>query len=182
MLAHDDPLTRLQVQRDDVAGRVAAERDLTGRLRLEHQQRHPAEHAALESLAQRVQADLELRVLPQQHVVLEVNGHLPIEGHVQDRDELAFEPVGDPGSCSLLDLSRKDLGGGRHLLSPFGDVVRQPQAAALDFAEGRYRAWPPVGKGAGAPPGRTHAALAGTTAGARAAGPRLVEIHDDQRR
>ena len=115
MLAHDDPLTRLEMQRDDVTGRVAAERDLAGRLRLEHQQRHAAEHAALEPLAQRMQADLELRVLPQQHVVLEVHRHLPVERHVQDRDELAFEPVGHSGGCPLRDLGGKDLGGGRHL-------------------------------------------------------------------
>ena len=36
VLAHDDPLPRLQMQRDDVTGRVAAEGDLTRRLRLEH--------------------------------------------------------------------------------------------------------------------------------------------------
>src|SRR5271154_5871802 len=39
VLAHDDPLTRLEVERDDVAGRVAAEGDLARRLDLEHEQR-----------------------------------------------------------------------------------------------------------------------------------------------
>ena len=51
VLAHDDALPRLQMQRDDVTGRVAAEGDLARRLRLEQEQRHPAEHAALEALA-----------------------------------------------------------------------------------------------------------------------------------
>ncbi len=139
MLAHDDAVARLEMERDDVTGRVAAERDLPGRLGLEHQQRHPAEHAALESLAERMQADLELRVLPQQHVVLEVDRHPAVERHVEHRDQLALEPVCHSGRGSLRDLGREDLGCGRHWCSPIGDVIRQPQAAALDFAHGRYR-------------------------------------------
>ena len=89
-----------QVQRDDVTGGVAAEGDLAGRLGLEQQQRHAAEHAALEALLERVQADLHARVLPQQHVVLEVDRHLAVERHVQDGHELALEPVAaGPGPC-----------------------------------------------------------------------------------
>ena len=79
--------------RGDVARRVAAERDLARRLRLEQQQRHATERAPLQPLLQRVQADLHLRVLPQQHVMLEVHRHLAVERHVQDRNELALEPV-----------------------------------------------------------------------------------------
>ncbi len=128
VLAHDDALPRLQMQRDDVTGRVAAERDLPGRLRLEHQQRHPSEHAALESLAERMQTDLHLRVLPQQHVVLEVDRHLPVERHVQHRDELAFEPVVHAWCGALLDLGRKYLGGGRHVALSIRE--RGPAAAS----------------------------------------------------
>ena len=150
VLAHDDSLPRLKVERDDVTGRVAAEGDLARRLRLEHQQRHAAEHAALETLAQRMQADLQLRVFPQQHVVLEVHRHLPVEGHVQDRDELAFEAVVHAGRVPLLDLGRKDLGGGRHGALSVRDVVRQPRAAALDSVVDRYRARPARGQADGA--------------------------------
>ena len=182
VLAHDDPLTRLQMQRDDVAGRVAAEGDLAGRLRLEHEQRHPAEHAALESLAERMQADLELRVLPQQHVMLEVDRHLPVERHVQHRDELAFEPVGHAGCGALRDLGRKDLGGGRHVLFSIRDVDRQPQAAALDFAPGRYRARPAAGKSSVTPvPARCRRWLRTPPSGTVTV-PDRVEIAEDQRR
>ena len=114
VLAHDDSLARLKVERDDVAGSVPAERDLARRLGLEHQQGQAAEHAPLQTLAQRVQADLHLGVFPQQHVVLEIHRHLPVEGHVEDRDELAFEAVFHAGREPLLDLRGKDLGGRRH--------------------------------------------------------------------
>src|ERR1700733_8324063 len=90
VLADHDALPGLEVERDNVTRRIAAERDLAGRLDLQHQERHPAEYAALEALAQGMQADLELRVFPQQYVVLEVDRHLAVERHVQDRDELAF--------------------------------------------------------------------------------------------
>ena len=63
------------------------------RLRFEQQQRHAAERAPLEALLQRVQADLHLRVLPQQHVMLEIDRDLAVERHVQDRDQLALQPV-----------------------------------------------------------------------------------------
>ena len=79
-------------------GRVAAERELASGLRLEQQQRHAAEHAPLEALLERVQADLHARVLPQQHVVLEVHGHVAVERHVEDRDQLALEPIVEPGA------------------------------------------------------------------------------------
>ena len=114
MLADDDALAPLEVQRHDVPRRVTAERDLARRLRLEQQQRHAAEHAALEALLERMQADLQVGVLPQQHVVLEVHRHLAVERHVQDGHELALEPVVDAGRGALRDLRRKDLGGRRH--------------------------------------------------------------------
>src|SRR5581483_10015978 len=47
MLARHDPLAALKVKSDDVSQYVAAEGDLARRLRLEQQQRHPAEHATL---------------------------------------------------------------------------------------------------------------------------------------
>ena len=50
VLAHDDAVAGREVQRGDVPGRVAAEGHLAGRLRLEQQQRHPAEGPALEAL------------------------------------------------------------------------------------------------------------------------------------
>ena len=79
MLAEHHALTGLEVQRHDVTGRVAAERELAARLRLEQQQRHAAEDPPLEPLLEGVQADLEGGVLPQQHMVLEVDGHVSVE-------------------------------------------------------------------------------------------------------
>src|SRR5580704_3142365 len=114
VLAHDDSLARLKVERDDVAGSVPAERDLARRLRLEHQQRQAAEHAPLQTLAQRVQPDLHLGVLPQERVVLELDRDLAVEGHVEDRDELAFEAIFHARRDPVLDLRGKDLGGRRH--------------------------------------------------------------------
>ena len=101
-------------------GRVAAERELAGGLRLEQQQRHPAEHAPLEALLERVQPDLELGVLPQQHVVLEVHGHVAVELHVQRGDQLALEAIGQTRSRALGDLSGQDLRCCRHGLSCSG--------------------------------------------------------------
>ena len=66
---------------------------LARRLCLEQQQRHATEDPPLQPLLQRVQADLHARVLPQQHVVLEVDRHLPIQRHVQ-RPEPARPRVG----------------------------------------------------------------------------------------
>ena len=117
MLADDDPLAGLEVDRGDVARGVTAERDLARRLRLDQQQRHTAEHAPLEALLQRMQADLHLRVLPQQHVMLEVDRDLPVERHVQHRHELSLEPVLHPRRGALGDLGRKDSWCGRHALS-----------------------------------------------------------------
>ncbi len=114
MLAHDDPLTWLQMQRGDVARCVAAERNFSRRLCLEHQQWHPAENPALEALLQRMHPDLHLRVLPQQDVMLEVHRHLAVERHVQHRDELSLKPVIEPGRGALGDLSRENLRCGRH--------------------------------------------------------------------
>ena len=127
MLAYDDPLAGRQVQRSDVPGGVTAEGELTRRLGLEQQQRHPAEHAPLEPLFQGMQPDLEVRVLPQQDVMLEVDGHLTVERHVQDRDQLALEPVAEARGCPLGDLGREDLGGGRH--GPVSPLVAVPGAA-----------------------------------------------------
>ena len=119
VLADHDPVAGLEVQRGDVAGRITAERDLARGLRLEQQQRHPAERTPLQALLERVQADLHARVLPQQHVVLEVHRHLAVERHVQDGHELALEPVVDAWRRALRDLGREDLRGCRHRrLSP----------------------------------------------------------------
>ena len=82
----------------------------------EQQQRHAAERPALEALLERMQADLHLRVLPQQHVVLEIDGNLPVEHHVQHRHELALEPVADPGCGALGICVGRIFGGGRHLV------------------------------------------------------------------
>jgi hypothetical protein len=65
-----------------------------------------------------MQAELHIRVLPEQHVVLEVDGHATVERHVEHRDELALEPVPETGSGSLGDLGGQDLWRGGHLLSP----------------------------------------------------------------
>ncbi len=123
---------------------VAAERDLAARLGLQQQQRHPAEDPALETLLQRMQPDLHRRVLPQQHVMLEVDRYLSVERHVQHRHELALESVGDARGTTLGDLRRKDLRGGRHAVLHsvrFGDaaptaiVRRRSRARATDRAD-----------------------------------------------
>jgi hypothetical protein len=117
MLTDHDPVARLQMQGGDVTRGVTAERDLTRRLRLDQQQRQAAEHAALEALLERMQADLHVRVLPQENVVLEVDRDLPIERHVQHRNELALQPVAQTRRPPLRDLSRQDGWGCRHRLS-----------------------------------------------------------------
>ena len=73
--------------------RVAAKGDLPGRLGFDQEQRQAAEAPALETLLERMQADLHGRVLPQEHVVLEVHRHRPVQGHVQDGDQLALEAI-----------------------------------------------------------------------------------------
>src|SRR6185437_1350333 len=98
VLAYDDPVAGREVQRGDVPGRIAAEGDLAGGLGFEQQQRHSAEGTALEALLERVQADLELWVLPQQHVVLEVDRDIAVERHVEHGHQLALEAVAQAGS------------------------------------------------------------------------------------
>ena len=114
MLAHDDPLAGLKVQRRDVPGRIPAEGDLTSRLRLDQQQRHPAEHAPFQALLQWVQTDLQVGVLPQQDVMFEVDRDLTVQCHVQNRHELALEAVAQPWRGALSDRGGEDLRGGRH--------------------------------------------------------------------
>ena len=58
----------------------------------------PAEDPALESLLERMQADLHVRVLPQQDVVLEVDRDLTVQRHVQHRNQLTLEAVAQPGA------------------------------------------------------------------------------------
>src|SRR6185437_9569438 len=130
VLAYDDPVSGREVQRGDVPGRIAAEGDLAVGLGLEQQQRHPAEGTALEALLERVQADLELRVLPQQDVVLEVDGDIAVERHVEHGDQLALEAVAQAGSAALADLGGKDGWCGRHRLSWVGDGQASSRAPA----------------------------------------------------
>ncbi len=114
MLAHLDPLPGLKVQGHHVPRSVTAEGDLAAGLDLQQQQRHAGERTPDQALAQRMQADLEVRVLPEQHVVLEVHRHAAVQGHVQDGHELTLEPVADSGGGPLRDLGGQDLGCRRH--------------------------------------------------------------------
>ena len=98
---------------------ISAEGDLPRRLRLEHQQRHAPEHPALEALLERMQPDLHVRVLPQQHVVLEVHRRRPIERHVQDRDELALESIPSPGAVPSVIWVGRICGAVGMVSSPF---------------------------------------------------------------
>ena len=138
VLAHHDPVAGRQVQGGDMTGCVAAEGDLARGLSLDQEQRHAAERAALEALLERVQADLHGRVLPEQHVVLEVHRHLAVEGHVQHGHELALEAIVQPGRGALRDRGGKDGWGRRHLV-----LLKLTIGAALPATPGspagRYR-------------------------------------------
>ena len=72
MLAHVHFFAGLQRKRDHFAGRVARESDMAGSLRLHHDERQPREHA-LPSGSKRHGGDVQLRILPQQNVVREVD-------------------------------------------------------------------------------------------------------------
>ena len=135
VLAHDDPVARRQMQGGDMAGSVAAEGDLPGRLGLDQQQRHTAERAALEALLERVQTDLHLRVLPQQHVMLEVDRHLAVQRHVQDRHQLALESIVQSGRRPLRDRRRQHRRCARHQLSSFRWAPGTPSRLASGTAE-----------------------------------------------
>src|SRR5258705_9128621 len=58
--------------------------------------------AFIHTLRHRVHPDRHRRVLPQDHVVLEVDRDLAGHPDMQDRDELAFDPVRDPWSLPVL--------------------------------------------------------------------------------
>ena len=90
MLADIDGLAGLQWQRDQLAGIVLRKGDVPRTLRLRHHQRHAREHA-LPRASQRHHGDVHLRVLPQQHVMREVDAVLGRQLHVGNRHILAFD-------------------------------------------------------------------------------------------
>ena len=69
-----------------------------------------------------MQADLQRRVLPEKHVMLEIDRHAAVKCHVQDGHELTLEPVADPGRRPLRDLSGQDLGCRRHGCSVLSEM------------------------------------------------------------
>jgi len=58
---------------------------------------HPLERALERHDLQR-----HLRLLPQHHVVLEVDRHLSVHRQVQHRDDLPLDPEGDSGTLALV--------------------------------------------------------------------------------
>jgi hypothetical protein len=74
MFAHLYGSSRRQVQRKDMPGAVARERHLAGAARLRQQHWH-ASYLALEGAVDGVQANVELRRLPEHDVMLEEDGY-----------------------------------------------------------------------------------------------------------
>jgi len=74
MLAHVDRLARREMQRHDLPGAIAAEGDVSRTMRLGEEDGQSREEP-LHRAAHRPHADVHLGVLPQQHVVLEVDRH-----------------------------------------------------------------------------------------------------------
>ena len=141
VLADDDPVTGGQVQGGDVPGRVTAEGDLAGRLGLDQQQRHAAEDPALETLLERVQPDLHGRVLPQEHVVLEIHRDVAVQGHVQHGDQLALQAVVQSRRGTLRDRGGEDRRCGRHGVTLCLSESRgRPSVRPPPVAGPRYRA------------------------------------------
>src|SRR5919199_1901334 len=93
VLAHMDLFARLQLQGHDLARRVPRERDVAGAGRLRHEDLQAGEHA-LDGARERLEADAHLRLLPQQHVVLEVDALAAAELDVDDRDQLPLDAHG----------------------------------------------------------------------------------------
>ena len=120
-----------QVQREHVARGVPAERDLAGPGRLGHEDRHPGQYP-LEGALERLDPHVDLRLLPQHHVVLEEDRQLAVEGQVQHRDELALDPVRQAGAGAVGDLPGQEHGSRGHWeivpvrVTPGGSAGSQP--------------------------------------------------------
>src|SRR5581483_4958340 len=76
-----------------------------------------------------MQANLHVRVLPQQHVVLEVDANLPVEGHVQSRHEFAFEAIAHAWRTCFADFGGQYLWCGWHSNSLLMACDAQPTPA-----------------------------------------------------
>ncbi len=103
MFSHLDGGAGAQMQRKDVPGAVAGERNLARSARLGHEQLRAGDHPLERALSP--EPDVEPRVLPQNHVVLEEHRHAAVEPEVQHRNQLSVDavehawgaPVGDGG-------------------------------------------------------------------------------------
>ena len=100
MLAHVDGLAGLEGDRDQFAGIVLGKRDVAGALRLRHDQRQSREHA-LPAALERHGGDVDLRVLPQQDVMREVDAVAGGEIHVGDRHVQALDLAGGIAELEL---------------------------------------------------------------------------------
>ncbi len=87
---------------------VAGEGDLPRPLRLGEEDRH-AGHHPLEGALHGPDPDVEPGVLPQNDVMLEEDGHGPVQPGMQHGHKLTLDPVADPGSLPILELSGEQL-------------------------------------------------------------------------
>ena len=109
-----------------MSGAVARKRDLTGSAGLGEEQLHAGDHPLERTLA--LEPDVERRVLPQDHVMLEKHWHAAVEPDVQHRHQLSVDavvhtrgtPVGDGGGQYLWGLRSIGRVGHRRGSGPLG--------------------------------------------------------------
>ena len=139
VLADVDRLPRRQRQRDDVARLVPRERQPARALGLDHHQRQPGQLPPPRPAGQRHAGEADLRVLPQQQVVREVD---PVAGGQLEIGHGDVRPLDLAERLAELELGH--VADGRQL-RPAGpgdggpDVQRRPARGAAGLAHVRRR-------------------------------------------
>src|SRR5580658_7979060 len=116
MLADMQLLAMCQHHREDLADAVAREGDLARSTRLDHEQIHAGDQP-LDHAGERPDAELQRGRLPQQDVMLEIDGLADLQIDRQDGHQLAAEMIGVTTSLGVLGLGRvqsRGRGKGRH--------------------------------------------------------------------
>ena len=98
VLAYIDRIAWVQMDREQLARAIARHRDASASLCLRDEDRHPREHPLEHAAGHRANHDVDARVLPQHHVMLEVDRHL-IELDLEHGDHGPGDLEVDAGKC-----------------------------------------------------------------------------------
>jgi hypothetical protein len=101
-----------------MAGRIPRKRDLARSPCLRHEDLHAGDHA-LERPLHGPHPDLQPRILPENHVMLEEDGNGAIQPDVEDGNQLSLDAIAHPRSHAGFDVRLQKLRWCLHLITPY---------------------------------------------------------------